>query len=102
MDYAPIVAGAVAYLQDLVITIDTSPRVETGGSFDVAQGGSVLIFPAAFHFPPFMPAPNVLAPTGGGYYATATSLSAAQATITIFDHTGTSVAGTVSWSATGE
>ena len=102
VDYAPIVAGAVAYLQDLVITIDTSPRVETGGSFDVAAGGSVLVFPAAFHFPPFMPAPNVLLPTGAGYYATATSLSATEATITIFDHTGASVAGRVSWSATGE
>jgi hypothetical protein len=102
IDYNPVIAGAVSYLEDLIITIDTSPRVESGGSFDVALGGSVLTFPAAYHFPPFMPAPNVLAPSGAGYYATATNLSAAQATITIFDHTGASVAGTVSWSATGE
>ena len=102
IDYSPITAGAVSYLEDLVITIDTSPRLESGGSFTVAQGGSVLIFPTAYHFPPFMPAPNVLSPSGAGYYATATNLSATQATITIFDHTGTSVAGTVSWSATGE
>jgi hypothetical protein len=101
IDYAPA-AGSVSYIADLVITIDTSPRLESGGSFDVAAGGSVLAFPVAFHFPPFMPAPNVLAPTGAGYYATATSVSATQATITIFDHAGESVAGTVSWQATGE
>jgi len=102
VDYSPILAGAVAYLEDLIITIDTSPKVESGGSFNVAVGGSVLAFPTTYHFPPFMPAPNVLVPSGAGYYATATNLTAAQATITIFDHTGTSVAGTVSWSATGE
>jgi len=102
IDYAPIVAGAVSFISDFVITIDTSPRIEQGGSFDVAAGGSVLVFPTPFHFPPFMPAPNVLAPTGAGYYASATSVSATQATITIFDHTGVAVAGTVSWSATGE
>jgi hypothetical protein len=101
IDYTPV-AGSVSYIADLVITIDTSPRLESGGSFDVAAGGSVLAFPVAFHFPPFMPAPNVLAPTGAGYYATATSVSATQATITIFDHSGESVAGTVSWQATGE
>jgi hypothetical protein len=102
LDYAPILPGAVSYLKDFTITIDTSPRIETGGSFDVAPGGSVLTFPTHFHFPPFMPAPNVLSPSGGGYYATATNVSATRVTITIFDHTGTSVAGTVSWSATGE
>lgn len=102
VDYDPIVAGSVSYLEDLVITIDTSPRVETGGSFDVAQGGSVLIFPNAYHFPPFMPAPNVLSPSGAGYYATATNLTADHVTIMIFDHTGVSVAGTISWQATGE
>ncbi len=102
IDYVPIVAGSVSYLRDFTITIDTSPRLESGGSFDVAVGGSVLTFPTIFHFPPFVPAPNVLAPTGAGYYATATNLSATQATITIFDHTGASVAGTVSWQATGE
>jgi hypothetical protein len=101
IDYAPV-AGSVSYIADLIITIDTSPRLESGGSFDVAAGGSVLAFPVAFHFPPFMPAPNVLAPTGAGYYATATSVGATQATITIFDHAGESVAGTVSWQATGE
>lgn len=101
IDYAPA-AGSVSYIADLVITIDTSPRMESGGSFDVAVGGSVLAFPTAFHFPPFMPAPNVLVPNGAGYYATATAVSAAQATITIFDHLGESVAGTVSWQATGE
>jgi hypothetical protein len=102
IDYDPIVAGAVSYIADLIITIDTSPRLESGGSFDVAAGGSVLAFPTAFHFPPFMPAPNVLSPDGAGYYATATSVSASQATITIFDHLGNPVAGTVSWQATGE
>ena len=102
IDYDPIVAGAVSYIAHLAITIDTSPRLESGGSFDVAAGGSVLAFPTAFHFPPFMPAPNVLSPSGAGYYATATSVSAAQATITIFDHLGNPVAGTVSWQATGE
>jgi len=101
IDYAPV-AGSVSYIADLIITIDTSPRLESGGSFDVGVGGSVLAFPSAFHFPPFMPAPNVLAPSGAGYYATATSVSATQATITIFDHLGESVAGTVSWQATGE
>src|SRR6185437_12161855 len=60
IDYDPIVAGAVSYIAHLVLTIDTSPRLESGGSFDVAAGGSVLAFPTAFHFPPFMPAPNVL------------------------------------------
>jgi hypothetical protein len=102
IDYDPIVAGAVSYIADLIFTIDTSPRLESGGSFDVAAGGSVLAFPIAFHFPPFMPAPNVLSPSGAGYYATATSVSATQATITIFDHLGNPVAGTVSWQATGE
>jgi len=102
LDYSPINPGAVSYLEDFTITIDTSPRVESGGSFDVAAGGSVLVFPSNYHFPPFMPAPNVLAPSGAGYYATATNVSATQVTITIFDHSGNSVAGTVSWSATGE
>jgi len=102
IDYDPIVAGAVSYIAHLVLTIDTSPRLESGGSFDVAAGGSVLAFPTAFHFPPFMPAPNVLSPSGAGYYATATSVSASEATITIFDHLGNPVAGTVSWQATGE
>lgn len=102
IDYDPIVPGSVSYIADLVITIDTSPRLESGGSFDVAAGGSVLAFPTAFHFPPFMPAPNVLSPSGAGYYATATSVSAIVATITIFDHLGNPVAGTVSWQATGE
>ena len=101
IDYAPV-QGQVAYIQDFVITIDTAPKTEQGGSFAVGIGGSVLIFPTPFHLAPDMPAPNVLSPTGAGYYASATSLSATQATITIFDHTGSSVAGTVSWSATGE
>lgn len=100
--YSPIVAGQVAYITEFTPTIDTSPVTESAGNFSVAIGGSTLTFPEAYHAPPYLPAPNVLTPTGAGYYASVTGVSATQATITIFDSSGASVAGSVSWTAIGE
>lgn len=91
--------GSIPIITDFTPVIDSAPVVEqSNGNVTVAAGGTPIMFPTPFHFPP------IVDPTATGVGMT--SASAVNITATGFDLHGwtgsTDTGGTASWQAQGE
>lgn len=98
LSYTGITAGNVSYISDFTPTIDNPSNVENVVA-TISAGGTTVTFPQQFHAAPYV---QVTVIAGAGLYGEATSITPTQCVINVFDNTGTSVGGTVNYSATGQ
>ena len=96
--YSSILQGGVAYVSDFTSIIDVPNNVENAVVV-IAGGGSTVTFPTQFHAAPYI---EVTVVSGTALYAEATSITATTAVINVYNNSGTSVGGTVNYSATGQ
>jgi hypothetical protein len=94
-----IAEGGVAYITGFTPEIDKAPTVESADSVVIAPGGTVVLFPTPFHFPPLI---EVTPISGTALYATAAAVTATQMTVHVWNAGGTDVGGTVNYNAKGE
>lgn len=79
-------------------TLDQLEDIASVTGAVVAAGGSVLTFPILFHNPPHVEATPV---SGSALFATIASVTAAGFTANVWNTAGTSVGGTINYTATG-
>ena len=93
-----ITQGAIPYLTDFTTVIDSPPNVENA-VVTIAPGGTTVTFPLPFHSAPYV---NPTAIGASGNYAEASSITPRDCIINVYNSAGSSVGGSVSYSATGE
>ncbi len=98
LSYTGITAGNVSYISDFTPTIDNPSNVENSVA-TIAAGGTTVTFPQQFHAAPYV---YVTVIAGASLYGEATAITPTQCVINVFNNAGTSVGGTVNYSATGQ
>jgi len=98
--YSGISAGNVAFLTEFAPIVDSArPPIQITQSATIAGGGSTVTYDRAFHLAPTVIA-TVVAATG--LYASVSSITPTDCVINVWDHTGTSVGGSVNLQIQGE
>ena len=98
--YSGITAGHVSYIDEFQPIVDVGvPPTVAQQSATIAPGGTTVAFATSFHLPPVV-VPTVT--SGGAVYASASAITATNVLVNVYDHTGTSVGGSVNLSLSGE
>ena len=90
--------AGVAYVDGYTTIMDIVERTEKASGVTVAATGTAITFAQQFHSTPFI---RVFDATGTGLIPTYTGASATGFTAWLYNTSGTAVAGTVDWEATG-
>jgi len=98
--YTGITAGSVSYINEFEPIIDTgTPPTVYSQTATIAAGGTTVMFTQPFHLPPAV-IPTAI--SGSAVYATASAVTATNCMVNVWDHTGSSVGGTVTMNLSGE
>lgn len=97
--YSPINAGDVSYVTDFTPVIDNAPTIEQANSVNIAAGGTAITFPTPYHLLPFV---QVTAIGSMGQYASAAAITTNGFQGYYYSAGGTSTAGQLNWTSTGE
>lgn len=98
--YSGISAGAVSYIREFEPIIDTgTPPVTYSQAETIGTGGSTVTFDQPFHIAPIV-VPAVVG--ASPLYATVSSITPTNCVVNVWDHTGTSVGGSVTLQLQGE